>query len=76
MTSDAKKLLDDVLRLPTADRAEIAGLLIDSLEEGADADVQQAWSNEIAKRLAELDNGSVKPVPWAEVRRRMIQATK
>jgi putative addiction module component (TIGR02574 family) len=76
MTSDARRLLDDALRLPSADRAELAGLLIDSLEESSDEGVQQAWSNEIAKRLAELDNGSVKPIPWSEVRRRMTQATQ
>jgi putative addiction module component (TIGR02574 family) len=76
MTSEAKRLLDDALLLPTADRAELAGLLIDSLEEGADEGAQQAWSDEIAKRLAEIDSGAVKPIPWSEVRRRMTQAEK
>jgi putative addiction module component (TIGR02574 family) len=45
--------------------------LIDSLDEGQDADVQAAWSEEIARRLEELDSGAVTPIPWAEVRRRL-----
>jgi hypothetical protein len=67
MTTDVKRLLDDALRLADADRAELAGLLIESLDDSAE---------EIARRLADLDNGSVKPIPWAEVRRRMTQETK
>jgi putative addiction module component (TIGR02574 family) len=76
MTVEAKDLLDGALRLPASDRAELAGLLIDSLDEDADADVQEAWSEEIARRLAELDSGVVKTIPWAEVRRRMMQDTQ
>lgn len=76
MTNEAKKVLDDALRLPDAERAELVGLLIESLDDESDTDVQEAWSEEIAKRLAEIDNGSAKPIPWSEVRRRMTQATK
>jgi len=73
MTTDAQRLLDDALRLSDQDRAELAGLLIDSLDEGQDADVQAAWSEEIARRLEELDSGAVAPIPWAEVRRRLTK---
>lgn len=76
MTTDAKKILDDAMRLSEADRAEMAGLLIESLDDVADENVQQAWNDEIARRLAELDNGSVKAISWSEVRRRMAQDTK
>ena len=77
MTVKAKELLDGALQLGATERAELAGLLIDSLDEdGCDDDVQQAWSNEIAHRLAELDSGSVKTIPWAEVRRRMTQQSQ
>jgi putative addiction module component (TIGR02574 family) len=73
VTIEAKDLLDGAMRLPASDRAELADLLIDSLDDGSDADAQEAWSDEIARRLAELDSGAVKTVPWAEVRRRMTQ---
>jgi putative addiction module component (TIGR02574 family) len=71
MTTDVQRLLDDALRLPDQERAELAGLLIESLDEAQDADVQAAWSDEIARRLRELDSGAVKPIPWTEVRRRL-----
>jgi putative addiction module component (TIGR02574 family) len=73
MSNDAQRLLDDALRLPDQERAELAGLLIDSLDEGQEAGVQAAWSEEIARRLEELDSGAVTPVPWAEVRRRLTK---
>jgi putative addiction module component (TIGR02574 family) len=73
MSNDVQRLLDDALRLPDQERAELAGLLIDSLEEGQDACVQAAWSEEIARRLEELDSGEVTPIPWAEVRRRLTK---
>jgi putative addiction module component (TIGR02574 family) len=76
MTGEAKKVLDDALRLPDAERAELVGLLIESLDDESDANVQEAWSEEIAKRLAEIDNGSAKTIPWSEVRRRMTQAKR
>ena len=31
--------------------------------------VAAAWDAEILRRLAELDSGAVRPVPWAEARR-------
>lgn len=76
MTITAKDMLDGALRLPASDRAELAERLLESLDEGCDVDTQEAWSDEIAQRLAELDSGAVKTIPWAEVRRRMLQAVQ
>jgi putative addiction module component (TIGR02574 family) len=73
MTVEVRRILDDALRLPDNDRAELASLLIDSLDENQDAGVQSAWSDEISRRLDELDSGAVKPIPWTEVRRRLTK---
>jgi hypothetical protein len=35
------------------------------------AAVEKEWSREIAYRIAELDSGKVKPIPWAEARRQI-----
>jgi hypothetical protein len=32
-----------------------------------------AWETEIAKRIADLDSGKAKAIPWFEVRRRDLQ---
>jgi len=69
MDATAKKLFEDALTLPDGERAELAASLIASLDQGADEDAQAAWDTEIARRVSELDEGSVRPVPWAEARR-------
>jgi putative addiction module component (TIGR02574 family) len=55
-------------QLPSSDRATLAGLLIESLEPAPEQDVEAAWSEEIARRVAELDAGTVETIPWEEVR--------
>ncbi len=58
--------------LSEADRAALAGLLIESLEGEPDPDVEAAWAAEIEKRVAELDAGAVKCIPWEEERQRLF----
>jgi putative addiction module component (TIGR02574 family) len=75
MSDDVQQLFNSALQLNGQDRAELAGMLLGSIEEEEqDADAQAAWSDEIARRLEELSSGSVTPVPWAEVRRRLSKA--
>ena len=50
--------------LSEKDRADLAGLLIESLEGPPDPGVGEAWALEIEKRVAELDAGAVKSIPW------------
>jgi len=72
MNAPAQKLLEDALRLPQRDRAELAASLIDSLDPGVDEDAPAAWASEIERRIAELEQGTVKPVPWPEARRMIV----
>jgi putative addiction module component (TIGR02574 family) len=67
MISKAKKLLDEALQLPPAEREALAGQLFDSLETD-DPDAEAAWQAEIERRISELDQGKVKPIPWTEAR--------
>jgi putative addiction module component (TIGR02574 family) len=67
MTTNAKKLLEEAMRLTPADREALAGRLFDSLE-ADDLDAEAAWQAEIERRIAELDQGQVKPIPWTEAR--------
>lgn len=69
MTQAAQKLLADALQLPSEDRGELIALLIESLETGSDADADAAWSDEIARRLKEIDDGQVEMIDWSEARR-------
>jgi putative addiction module component (TIGR02574 family) len=70
MTQEAHELLQKALALPENERAELAGNLISSLETAVDADVDAAWQHEVSRRLQEVQSGSVKTVPWEDVRKK------
>jgi putative addiction module component (TIGR02574 family) len=74
MTDEAAKLLEKALALPVAERAELAGSLIESLDSTEDASVASAWDAEIVRRMEELDSGKVKPVSLQDAQRRLSSA--
>jgi len=74
MTEEAAKLLKKALTLPVAERAELAGSLIESLDRTEDESVAAAWDQEIARRMAELDSGKVEPISLEQARRRLSSA--
>ncbi len=71
MSSDAVKLLEAALQLSPEDRAALAGSLLDSLDSAVDADADAAWETEVARRIQDLDQAKTRPIPWAEVRRKI-----
>lgn len=68
MTSKVEVLLNEALTLSENERVEMAEALLESLEPAMDVDVDEAWREEVAKRIAALDAGEVHAVPWNEVR--------
>jgi putative addiction module component (TIGR02574 family) len=74
MTTAANTLYQAALQLPEGERAELAAMLIDSIDPTTDANWAEAWDAEIAKRIGELDQGTVKTVPWGIVRQRIVGA--
>lgn len=42
----------------------------------SELDVEAAWSEEIQRRLAEIDAGTVELVPWEEVRAELFGQPK
>ena len=71
MTRDAERVLDEALRLPEPDRAELAAKLISSLEPEGDEGVDAAWIAEIERRCADLDAGTAVTSDWETLRRRI-----
>ena len=69
-----ERLIGQALALPPADRADLAALLFGSLDDEPDPDVEAAWSEEIARRIAAIDSGETQLIPWAEVQRRLSDA--
>ena len=71
MNTDSQQLLHAALSLPESDRAEIAALLIHSLDNECDSNVDAAWAEEIKRRIESIDRGKVKLVPWDDVMQEM-----
>ena len=71
MTREVAELFEEASQLPEAERAELAGLLIESLEGEPDAGVEAAWAEEIERRVRQIDSGEVKTIPWEEVRAKL-----
>ncbi len=68
MTAALKDIAATVEQLPTKDRAYLAERLIASLDEG---DLERQWAGEAIRRRDEVRSGQVKPIPAAEVYRRI-----
>ncbi|MCC7386496.1 MAG: addiction module protein [Deltaproteobacteria bacterium] len=76
MGREQEEVFKAALKLPAEARAALAGELLSSLEEAVDEDVEAAWAVEIHRRIAEVESGAVKTVPWAEARKRVMAAAK
>lgn len=74
MSAKAKKLLEEALQLSPAEREALAGQLFDSLETD-NPDAEAAWQTEVEKRIQEMDQGQVKPIPWDEARQMIFGNT-
>jgi putative addiction module component (TIGR02574 family) len=72
MSRTFTELWKEASELSEKDRADLAGLLLESLEDEPDAEVEAAWAAEIERRVAELEAGTVQSIPWEEVRQRLV----
>jgi putative addiction module component (TIGR02574 family) len=72
METDAAELLKTALQLPEAARAALADSLWASLDHEVDDDAEDAWPEEIRRRLQEIDSGAVKLIPWQDVRQELL----
>lgn len=69
MTEKAQELLEQALKLATTERADLAARLLESLDADVDdpAVVEREWREEIARRVQDLREGRVTPIPADEV---------
>jgi putative addiction module component (TIGR02574 family) len=72
MTPQVSELLEKALALSTQERGLLAARLIDSLDDGpAEEGVEEAWQEEINRRMDDIRSGRVKTIPGEEVRVRL-----
>jgi putative addiction module component (TIGR02574 family) len=75
MTNAVRELYEKASRLSERDRAELAGLLLETLQQ-PDPGVEEAWAQEIGRRLAEYRAGRMRTIPWQELRAELHRANR
>ena len=71
MSPEVTDLLKRALALSEDERAALANTLLDSLETGNES-VQEAWDEEVARRMADLKAGKAVTVPWEQLHRELL----
>ena len=67
---------NEALSLPLHERAQLAEQLLASLEDLSEAETEQLWFEEAARRAAEMDQGLVQRIPADEVRQEALALLK
>lgn len=68
MSQNVRDLYQKAAELPPNERAELAGLLLESLDDERSPAAEEAWAAEIERRMSEYRAGRIKTVSWQEVR--------
>ncbi|MFC3150604.1 addiction module protein [Litoribrevibacter euphylliae] len=63
-----QQALQDAKKLSKKERAELVHSLLNSLEEGQDDNVEQAWLDVANQRLKELESGEQDAVSWEDIK--------
>ena len=71
MNQTVEQLLQAALKLPDAEQLQLVSALTAAVEERGLRPFDDSWLEEIQRRSAEYDSGSVQAIPWAEVKERV-----
>jgi len=63
-----EKIKKEALELSQEERAQLAHVLIDSLNPEAGFESEEAWSKELEHRIKQYQKGVSSSTPWKEVR--------
>lgn len=67
MARPLTELRHELLTLPRKERADLALRLIQSLDEGAEEDVDAYWKEELVRRSRQIESGEAELIPADEV---------
>ncbi len=71
MSPEISDLLKRALALSADERAALANTLLDSLE-ATNESVEDAWDQEVARRIQDLRTGKAVTVPWEQLHRELL----
>jgi putative addiction module component (TIGR02574 family) len=76
MSRDLKEIAAEALELPLTERAELAGQLLDSLDDLSQAEADELWAVEAERRFAAYKAGEMESVPAEELFARLRSRQK
>ena len=68
---DVDPLAREAARLSADDQHALLDRIVDTLASAAERQVAEAWDEEIARRVEDLDSGRATTIPWTEVKQRL-----
>jgi putative addiction module component (TIGR02574 family) len=71
MSPEVSDLLKRALALSVDERAALANTLLDSLETGNES-VEEAWDEEVVRRMEDLKAGTAVTIPWEQLHRELL----
>ena len=74
MENQLEVLEAEALKLTSGERAALAQVLLASLDE--DAEIEEAWAVEVERRIADVENGTVRVIPIADALAQVRAALK
>ena len=74
LSTEAQQVFEAALRLPEGEREKLADKLYFSLEASADDEAEKEFEATIARRVAEIENGTAKLHTWDELQQLMQEA--
>ena len=69
MPKTFKRITNEALSLPRASRARLLDRLLESLRSKKRREIDEAWVDEVKRRMHELETGKVKSIPGEKVLR-------
>ena len=69
MNANSQEIMNAALRLSETERARIAEQLLESLSPSSEEALDDAWSAELDRRLADFEQSGGDAVPWVELKR-------
>ena len=76
MATTVERLAAQALKLPSASRARLADLLVESLDAGELGRIDRLWTAEAKRRRDEVRTGRVKTIPGDQARRKVRNAVR
>jgi putative addiction module component (TIGR02574 family) len=76
MARVVERLYQEASGLSADERAELAGRLLESLDDQRDPDAEEAWAREIERRMADFRSGKIRTVSWGDLRARLHRSDR